>query len=82
MYLFISENHLLWWQSETTALSVMVLSFAWSDGPPWCDLLKIHKCKAYILWQQPLLKWSLYIGLGQGVLDEWSIGNYRSRYIP
>ena len=64
------------------ALPVMVLSLKRSNGPPWCDLLKIHTCKAYSLWQQPLLKWSLYRGLGQGVVDEWSIEKHLSGCPP
>jgi hypothetical protein len=79
---FFSENHALWVCSETMALPVMVLSFLWSNGPPWCDLLKIHTCNAYILWQQPLRDWSLSIGLGQGVLDDWSSENHRCGYLP
>ena len=59
----------------------MVLSFARSDGPP-CDLLKIHTCKAYILWQQPLWECSLPLGLGQGVVDEWSIEKHLSGHPP
>jgi hypothetical protein len=32
----------------------------------------------YILWQRSLREWSLYLGLGQGVVDEWSIQFYTS----